>query len=174
RGDWLGVELMQAEDRSLGAGEPLERVAEQLRVLDLVRDCRAMAARVELGVEGDLADARPAAQLGAAGVDDDPLEPGVEVARLAQLAQLPPGRDERLLDRVPRVGVVAEDRPGRPERPVQLARDDALEGGLVAGGGAADELDAARLDGRGDRGRERPRHARVPTVAGRATRPRRA
>ena len=66
------------------------------------------------GEHGDLVWPPPEApHLVLAGVDEEPMQPGVEPLRIAQAAQLMPGADERLLDRILRRVAVAEDPSSR-------------------------------------------------------------
>ena len=53
--------------------------------------------------------------------------------------QMAPRREAGLLGGIARVGLVADDRPGRPEQPVDARRDERLEGGDIARPGAFDQ-----------------------------------
>jgi hypothetical protein len=55
--------------------------------------------------------------LAMAGVDQQPVQPGVETIRIAEPADVPPGGDERLLDSVLGEGVVTQDQSGDDEEP---------------------------------------------------------
>src|SRR5262249_31318897 len=59
-----------------------------------------------------------AARLGVAGVDERPLEPGVEPARIAEAGQLAPGDHQRLLHPLLGYVRVAEDAARNPEEQV--------------------------------------------------------
>src|SRR4029079_11206624 len=95
---------------------------------------------------GDLADAAPApgAIRLASGVHGDPLEPGVEALRIADLADLPPRRDERVLGGVAGIGLVAEDRVGQAVDGIHTNADELLERVEVALAGSVDERQVSR------------------------------
>ena len=94
----------------------------------------------------DLAHAAPAscAIRLPGGVDRNPLQPGVEPLRLADLADLPPGGDERVLGGVARVGLVAEDRVGQAVDGIHAGTHELLERGEVALAGSVDERQVGR------------------------------
>jgi hypothetical protein len=83
---------------------------------------------------GDLAHLppSPASERHAARVGDDRAEPGVEPLRVAQARERPPGAETRLLDRVPRLGLVADDRSGQTQDRVEAVSDQAFERDLIA------------------------------------------
>ena len=100
-----------------------------------------LAARV---LDRDLAHAASLAQRHPAGVDDDPPEPCLEAVGIAQPGHRAPCRDERLLDGVLRVGVVAQDGECGPVHGVHLQPDERLECGAIAPAGPLDELSLHR------------------------------
>src|SRR5919109_1495934 len=100
--------VMQDEDRPLLRWEPPEPA------LDLVTiDERGELVRAGRSVDRQGSDVRGpgalAARLGVAGVDERPLEPGVEPVRIAEAAQLTPGDHQRLLHGILGQADVAED-----------------------------------------------------------------
>ena len=68
------------------------------------------------------------------------MDPGVERVRVAQPGQVPPGPDERLLDRVARELRVVEDQSGRCVQPRDALADELGEGVMIAPPGPLDEL----------------------------------
>ena len=148
--------------RDLGQRPALEVVEDEDRPLrgrtgarTRARACRAQAVcssgagsgagtaveRVAEVAGGDLPDGTPAAssQDLPAAVDEDPPEPGVEAGRVTEAGPPAPGVEERLLGRVPRVGLVAEDRPRGPVGAVDAPLDELLERRPVTGLGALHE-----------------------------------
>lgn len=81
----------------------------------------------------------PPSQAVAAGIHQDAIEPGLEARRITQALGLPPGTFERVADGVLGLRGAAEDQPGEPVRPIELALRKHHEslaqvgGGLLAG-----------------------------------------
>jgi hypothetical protein len=73
------------------------------------------------------------------GVDDDAIEPRVEVGWVTERREVPPGRDERLLDSVPGVHLGAEDRHRQPVQVIDAHPRQVIEGGRVSMLGEADQ-----------------------------------
>ncbi len=92
-------------------------------------------------VHRQLANACPdsRAKSTSAGVDEDSSRPGVERERVTEPRQLPPDRHQRLGDGVAGVGLVAEDRHGRPLHRLDPPGDQRRERVDVAGLGPPDE-----------------------------------
>jgi len=88
------------------------------RLADLVRDRSLGERAIDRRVEADLADPHPSTQERATGVHENLAEPCVELFRVTEVREVPPGRDEGVLGRVPGVGLAAEDRPCNSERSV--------------------------------------------------------
>ena len=87
----------------------------------------------------DLAHPAPVSQHVATSIQDDPVEPRVEAVHVAECREVPPGRHERLLGDLLRLGLVAEDRPSRPERRLGPGLHEQAEGDVVATAGARDQ-----------------------------------
>ena len=68
------------------------------------------------------------------------MEPGVEPVRIAKSGQIPPGSDERLLDRVARELRVAEDQAGSRVQPREADIDERGEGVMLASPRSLDEV----------------------------------
>ena len=91
------------------------------------RGRRAMSARAgeSIGLELDLDRPRRRRRREVeAGVDGQPVEPGVEPVRVAKPGQVPPGPDQRLLDRVARELRVPEDEAGCRVQPRERRVDE--------------------------------------------------
>jgi len=69
--------------------------------------------------------------------------------------QLAPGRQTRVLCRVARIGLVAKDRPSRPEKAIESRLDERLEGCNIAVRRALDERRVERAWHRLDAGDHR-------------------
>ena len=74
-----------------------------------------------------------------AGVDGEPMEPGVEPVRVAQAREVAPGADERLLDRIARELRVPEDEAGGRVQPRDGQVDERGEGVMIASPRPLDE-----------------------------------
>jgi hypothetical protein len=81
-----------------------------------------------------------ASRLAVARADDEPIEPSIEAVGIADRADVEPGRDERLLDRVGRNVVVAEDEASCPMETVVRLGGQPREGVLVAAPGPEYEI----------------------------------
>ena len=57
-----------------------------------------------------------------AGVDEQPMEPGIEAVGVADGADVQPGGHERLLDGIGRQLVAPQDQPRGPVQPVERIR----------------------------------------------------
>ena len=89
--------------------------------------------------------------------DQHLVQPRIEAVRVAQAADVQPGRHERVLDGVVGPVRVADDQPGEPEETLDRARRELREGVMVAFPGPNDEVSLHR-----------------PCLAAAATRPRSA
>ena len=78
------------------------------------------------GLDDDL-EPPPPADLVLGRVHEDPVHPGIEPIHLAELRELPPASDERLLDGVLGEVGVAQDQPGDRVEVVDLARGELPE-----------------------------------------------
>ena len=76
--------------------------------------------------------APPPAGLVEAGMDGQPVEPGIEPARVAQSGQVPPGSHQRFLDRVSGEFPVPEDRGARPRPGARGRAGKHREGVMIA------------------------------------------
>ena len=75
-----------------------------------------------------------------AGVDEESMEPGIETLAVTKTAQVPPGSDERILDRIFRGIPIAEDPSRDRVQPVVRGGREGIEGLVVAPLCAFDEL----------------------------------
>jgi hypothetical protein len=82
-----------------------------------------------------------------AGVDQEPIEPGVEPVRVAHGADVQPGGQERVLDRVSRLIVASEDQPCGPVQPRERCRGEGREGLVVTVPSSEDEVSLHRTPG---------------------------
>jgi hypothetical protein len=73
-----------------------------------------------------------AAGVVATGVDQEPMEPGVEAVRVAQGAEVPPSTDEGVLDSVLGGRGIAQDPPGDRVQAVIRAAHEVFEGLVIA------------------------------------------
>ncbi len=71
-------------------------------------------------------------ELIAAGVEKDPVKPGIEAIGIAQGGQVPPASDERLLDGVLRSVRVPQDEPSRGVKPTDRGACQHSEGVMIA------------------------------------------
>jgi tRNA dimethylallyltransferase len=85
------------------------------------------------------------AKFGPAGVDERPIEPGVEALRIAQCSELPPGPDDGLLERVFRRVRVPQDARGDGGQPIDVRPDEGFERVMVAVLCPRDEVAAQRI-----------------------------
>ena len=112
---------MENEDRPPVRIQPAEGPPDGVANRDIVGNRRPRPDRLEVerhGVDGDLMDTRalPPAKRGPTGIDRDPPQPGLEAAVLAQPRQLAPRPQAALLDGVPRVRLVSDDRHREPQQ----------------------------------------------------------
>jgi len=78
-------------------------------------------------------------------VHEDPIHPGVEAVDVAELRELPPAPDERLLNGVLGQVWVAQDEPGDRVEAVDLARGELPERLAVALSRSFDEVLSHRV-----------------------------
>ena len=71
-------------------------------------------------------------ELIAAGVEEEPVKPGVEAIGIAQRRQVPPASNERLLDGVLRTVGVLEDEPSRCVQPTDRGACQHRKGVMIA------------------------------------------
>ncbi len=98
--------------------------------------------------------------LAIAGVDEQPIEPGVEAVGVPDGADVQPGGHERLLDGIGRQVVAAQDQPRGPMQPIEGTRGKRGEGVMVAVPGPKDEVSLHRTSGSW-----RPRWPRSPIMS---------
>jgi hypothetical protein len=137
------------EDHPILRPQPVERPCDRVVVDELVHGSSGKRVLDGFGLWGFVArvgrthghlpqsDTMPARLQG--GVRDDPVEPAVERRGIPEARQLAPGGHERVLGRVSRIGLVRQDRPGKPVAAIDPAIDEDLEGRRVAGAGAPNE-----------------------------------
>jgi hypothetical protein len=82
----------------------------------------------------------PLAQFHQRGVDDDPVQPRVELRPRLEAVNRLERAHERVLHGVLRVGVVSEQPAGHREQPAAIGADDELERRVVAALQARDEV----------------------------------
>ena len=132
-------EVVEDDDRALVGLEAPERPLDLVAIDD--EGIGVADGNVGHGSQLDLD--HPAAappQDAEAGTNGDAVDPGVERVRVAQPGQVPPGPDERLLDRVARELRVVEDQPGRCVQAREPLADELAEGVMIASSGPLDEL----------------------------------
>lgn len=132
------MQVMHDEEMPMADAQPLEGGGERGHVAS--DGGRLSAREFQRVLDGDLSGATAAPMHIAAPVHDRPVEPGVELAPVAKLRKLTPGREERFLDDVVGVSLAAEDGGGCAEGSVQPSRNQRLEGVNVATGGPLDEI----------------------------------
>jgi hypothetical protein len=71
-------------------------------------------------------------ELIAAGVEEDPVKPGIEAIGIAQGGQVPPASDERFLDGVLRTVGVPQDQPSRGVKPTDRGACQQRKGVMIA------------------------------------------
>ena len=140
--------MVDDEDGALLGGQAtkatLQQVAHRGEVL-----CVAIPGRFGRGRHVDLHDLAPLASpcLPIAGVDEQPMEPGVESVGVADGADMQPGGNERLLDGIGRQLVASQDQPRGPVQPIERVGGERREGVVVAVAGAKDEVSLHRTSG---------------------------
>ena len=131
--------VVQDEDRPLVDREPAEGALQLVAIGDGGAPIRASMARRPAAPGRSPTSAAPAG-LVVAGVDEDPVDPGLEALGLPQVRQPPPGEDEGVLQRVLGEPRVAQDPVGdRVERVADLVHQDG-ERLSVAPTGPLDEV----------------------------------
>ena len=129
---------MQDDDGPMTGIEASERLIEQVVIGHASGDVRAVGCIERF--EFDLDDATPtAASQVEAGVDGDPMEPGVESIRVAQPREVAPSSDEGVLDRVARQLWVPEDEAGCGVQAREGQVDKRGEGVMIASPSLFDE-----------------------------------
>jgi hypothetical protein len=115
--------VVEHDDRAVLQAQALERPLELLAEGDVGEGIPCSGQGVGEVDDGD-AHAPVAPGLGTAGTHDDAVRPRLEPIRVAQRAQIPPDRDQRLLDSIFGGIGVAEDPAGDEE---EAARNVASE-----------------------------------------------
>jgi hypothetical protein len=136
--------LPHGEDLAVAIREPVEGGPEQDGVGLGVEQLVGRDAGVGHGPEGLVVarlDTEPLAEDVGAHVAGDGVEPGVDVAPVAEGVEGPPGPKERLLGRVGGVVGVAEARAAEAHEPLAMAVVERGEGPEVAGLGGPDQVD---------------------------------
>ena len=122
---------MQDHHRTVVDGEPPERPLQLVAIDDL-----AGAIRLHRLIGGKQAHVgRPVAGpacLGVAGAHEEPVRPGVEARRVAELRKIPPDGQQRLLRRVLGEVEVAQNSMRDRMEPIAHGHGEAREGLLVA------------------------------------------
>ena len=75
---------------------------------------------------------------------ENPAGPRIELLRFAEPRQIAPDLEERLLGRVPGIGLVAKNRPRSLVGGSDSAGNEDVEGVRIAGLGASNQLDLSR------------------------------
>ena len=131
-------EVMQDDDRAVARIQTREGVLEHVAIGDLAGHV-GRGRKID-GRQIDLDDATsPSPDEIEAGMDDQPVQPGVETIRVAQARKVAPGADERVLDRVPCEFGVPDDQPGDRVQPHDGQVDERGEGVMIASPGPLDE-----------------------------------
>jgi hypothetical protein len=120
---------------------PLELVSRRQVVLEISRT-RGVGSS-----HGDFHDHAATGPLrqSVAGVDEQAVEPRVEPLRVTDGSDVQPGREKRVLDRIGRVVVAAEDQPGGAMEAVGGGSSKGREGIMIAAPGADDEVSVHRV-----------------------------
>lgn len=123
---------MHDEDGSLLGRETLEAALELVTVGG--RPGGIGLVRRSVWGQPDFDDAMPPVStcLAVAGTDHETMEPAIEAVRIADRADMEPGRDQGLLHRVGGKVVAAEDEAGRPVESVERLVGERREGVMVA------------------------------------------
>jgi len=122
----VAVEAKDDGDALVGV-EMAERALQLVSVVDLAMGVMRGSDRsrsIQIIVASTPGTSKPVA----AGVDQDPSEPGVEPVRIAEAAVIPPCSDERVVGRILGLLCVAEDEPGEAVGRVEALVDKPLEG----------------------------------------------
>jgi len=111
-------------------------------ILDGVRGLDVWAARLVCRLERDFEPHAPTRAPGhvLAGVDQEPVEPGIEAVRIPQSAQVEPGVDQRVLDRILGSTIVANDEAGDGIEATDRRRRELREGVAIACSSPDDEV----------------------------------
>ena len=123
----VAVEAKDDGDALVGV-EMAERALQLVAVVDLPMGVMRGSDRSR-SIQIIVASAPGTSKPVAAGVDQDPSEPGVEPVRIAEAAVIPPCSDERVVGRILSLLCVAEDQPSEAVRGIQALSDEQLEGG---------------------------------------------
>ena len=130
--------VVQDDDRAPGSSRRRRTLSTSSRAA-MSPECVRQQRRVDVG-ELDLDDPALAASCEVdAGVDDQPMQPGIEPVGFAKARKVPPGPDESVLDRVACELRVPEDQAGRPVQPHDGRAGELGEGVMIALPRALDE-----------------------------------
>lgn len=131
-------EVVEDDDRPPFRFEPAERLVEELALGEI----RSGVANERRGnrIEGHLVHtaASPPRDV-EAGMNGQSVEPGIESVEVAQPRQVPPGSNQRLLDRVSRKLTVPEDEAGGSVQSRKGRAGDRGEGVMIAPSRSFDE-----------------------------------
>ena len=123
----VAIEAKDDGDALVGV-EMAERALELFTVVDLAMGVMRGSDRrrsIQIIVASTPGTSKPVA----AGVDQDPSEPGVEPVRISEAAIVLPSSDERVVGRILSLLCVAEDQPSEAVGRIQPLGDEQLEGG---------------------------------------------
>jgi hypothetical protein len=140
---WQSDVVVEHHDGSVVDRQAFEAGLELVAVRDVstpIRDGRFGARRLD----GDL-EPPPPVDLVLRGTDEDPVQPAVEAGDVAELGELAPAPDERLLDRILGEIRVAQHEPGDRVEAVHLARGELPERLAVTLPRSFDEVLSHRL-----------------------------
>ena len=131
--------MRQDEHRTVLDGE-LEEGTVDLVAIDDPGDIVARIGMIDPLDRDVEAPTTGATRLVSAGVDEEPMEPGIELRAIAKAAQVAPGSDESVLDRILRRIPVAEDPSCDRVQAVVCGGRESIECLVVAPLRAFDEL----------------------------------
>ena len=122
---------MQHHHRAMVDGQPAEAALELVAIDDRARGLpgRRLVSRQQAQVRHPLPGP---ATLGVAGAHEEPVRPGVKVRRVAELREVPPDVEQRLLRRVLGEIGVAQDPVRHRMETISHGDGEAREGLLVA------------------------------------------
>jgi hypothetical protein len=167
------VEVAKDDKRAVRCVQTVERLLDDVDRVGGVRDrgrrrryavngCAGEAGR--LAIRGAQTESHPA--LG----HQDPVEPGLEVARVIEVRELAPRGDDHMVGCVRRLRLVAEDRRGQAVGIGEDVHGDRVERARVAVAGASNQSRIDARDSPGERNRD-GRHLSHPSTGIMRSRP---
>jgi len=112
RGDLGGREVLDVSEHHDDAMVRVKGRQGAMQHIALVYACEVVTAGKLRRIGNDNRADRAPAHSGPAPVHQDPVEPGIDALRVAQLPPVKPGLDRRVVDGVLGLGRVAEDEAG--------------------------------------------------------------